>query len=277
MFRKRRWLIVSLLTLFILSISFGTVMPGAEAKDSFLNIAHRGASGHAPENTMAAFDKAVEMKADFFELDVQMSKDGHLVIMHDVTVDRTTDGTGRVGDLTLEELKKLDAGSWFGPEFAGERIPTLGEVLDRYRGKIGILIEIKNPELYPGIEEKVAKALKKRNMHRPKNGKVIVQSFGHESMKKFHRLLPSVPVGVLLSHADYQDGVSDEDLAAFSRYADYVNPSQSLVDEDLVRRVHGLGMKITPYTIRTKEEAERMIALGVDGIVTDFPELGHLK
>lgn len=277
MFRKRSWLIVSLLTLFILSLSFGTVMPGAEAKDSFLNIAHRGASGHAPENTLAAFDKAVKMKADFFELDVQMSKDGHLVIMHDVTVDRTTNGTGRVGDLTLKELKRLDAGSWFGPEFAGERIPTLDEVLDRYRGKIGILIEIKNPHLYPGIEEKVAEALKKRNMHRPRNGKVIVQSFGHDSMKTFHRLLPSVPVGVLLSQADYPDGVSDEDLADFARYADYVNPSQSLVDEDLVRRVHRLGMKITPYTIRTKEEAERMIALGVDGIVTDFPELGYLK
>src|SRR5690606_8664460 len=276
MFRGRFWLLVSLLTLLVWS-AFGVGGPGAEAKDSFLNIAHRGASGHAPENTLAAFDKAVKMKADFFELDVQMSKDGHLVVIHDATVDRTTDGTGRVGDLTLKELKRLDAGSWFGPEFAGERIPTLEEVLDRYRGKIGILIEIKNPELYPGIEEKVANALKKRHMHRPNNGKVIVQSFGHDSVKKFHRLLPSVPVGVLLSYGDYRDGVSDEELADFARYADYVNPNQMLVDEDLVRRIHNLGMKITPWTIQTKEEADRMIALGVDGIVTDFPELGYRK
>src|SRR5690606_3337511 len=141
----------------------------------------------------------------------------------DATVDRTTDGTGRVGDLTLKESTRRDEGSWFGPEFAGERIPTLEEVLDRYRGKIGILIEIKNPELYPGIEEKVANALKKRNMHRPNNGKVIVQSFGHDSVKKFHRLLPSVPVGVLLSYGDYGVGVIDVGLADFSRYADDVN------------------------------------------------------
>lgn len=276
MLRPMACLMVSLLTLCLPAISAGGGSE-AEAEDSFLNIAHRGASGHAPENTLAAFDKAVKMKADFFELDVQMSKDGHLVVIHDATVDRTTDGTGRVGDLTLKELKRLDAGSWFGPEFAGERIPTLEEVLDRYRGKIGILIEIKNPELYPGIEEKVANALKKRNMHRPNNGKVIVQSFGHDSVKKFHRLLPSVPVGVLLSYGDYRDGVSDEELADFARYADYVNPNQMLVDEDLVRRIHNLGMKITPWTIQTKEEADRMIALGVDGIVTDFPELGYRK
>jgi len=275
----RKWLLVPVLG----SCMALSCLPGwgpqenAEAKDKFLNIAHRGASGHAPENTLAAFDKAVEMKADFFELDVQMSKDGHLVVIHDTTVDRTTDGTGRVKDLTLEELKRLDAGSWFGPEFAGERIPTLEEVLDRYRGKIGILIEIKEPSLYPGIEEKVAKALEERNMHRPKNGKVIVQSFGHETVKNFHRILPSVPVGVLLSYGDYPDGVTDEELAAFADYADYVNPSQLLVDENLVRRIHSLGMKITPYTIRTQEEADRMIAAGVDGIITDFPELGNVK
>ena len=86
-----------------------------------------------------------------------------------------------------------------------------------------------------------------------------------------------MPVGVLLSYGDYRDGVSDEELADFARYADYVNPNQMLVDEDLVRRIHNLGMKITPWTIQTKEEADRMIALGVDGIVTDFPELGYRK
>lgn len=270
-------MLASLLTLSILVGSFGAGVTEAEAGDSFLNIAHRGASGHAPENTMAAFDMAVKMKADYFELDVQMSKDGHLVIMHDATVDRTTNGTGRVKDLTLKELKRLDAGSWFGPEFAGEKIPTLDEVLDRYRGKIGIVIEIKHPELYPGIEEKVADALIKRNMHEPENGKVIVQSFNHKTVRSFHRILPEVPVGVLLSYAEYRNGVSDLELASFALYADFVNPNQLLVDESLVRRIHALGMKIAPYTIRTKKQAERMIALGVDGFATDFPELGRLK
>jgi glycerophosphoryl diester phosphodiesterase len=268
---------ISLLTFCFPSIPSGGGGSEAEAKKKFLNIAHRGASGHAPENTFAAFDKAMEMKADYFELDVQMSKDGHLVVIHDTIVDRTTDGTGEVKDLTLQELKRLDAGKWYGPEFAGERIPTLEEVLDRYRGKIGILIEIKEPDLYPGIEEKVAEALKERNMHRPKGGKVIVQSFGHDTTRNFHRILPSVPVGVLLSHADYPDGVTDEKLASFADYADYVNPSQLLVDEDLVRRIHTLGLQITPYTIRTQEDADRMITAGVDGFITDFPELGQRK
>src|SRR3954452_5816424 len=106
-------------------------------------IAHRGASGYAPENTIAAFDKALEIKTDYIEIDVQRSKDGKLVIIHDHKVDRTTNGTGYVRDLTYEQLKRLDAGSWNGPQFSGEKIPSFEEILDRYHGKIGILIELK--------------------------------------------------------------------------------------------------------------------------------------
>src|SRR5687767_2479124 len=96
------------------------------------NVAHRGASGYAPENTIAAFDKGVEMKADYIEIDVQRSKDGELVIIHDTKVDRTTDGTGNVKDLTFEQIRSLDAGSWKGEQFKGEKIPTFDEILDRY-------------------------------------------------------------------------------------------------------------------------------------------------
>lgn len=141
-----------------------------------VNIAHRGASGHAPENTMAAFEKAFEMKADYIEIDVQMTKDGELIAIHDTTVNRTTNGTGSVGDYTLEEIQQLDAGSWFGQEFVGERIPTFEEIIDTYRGKIGLLIELKSPELYPGVEEKVAEALMERNMHKPNNEKKLLSS-----------------------------------------------------------------------------------------------------
>ena len=175
----------------------------------FINVAHRGASGHAPENTIAAYDLAVKMKADYFEVDVQRSKDGHLVIMHDTTVDRTTDGSGSVKDLTLAQLKQLDAGSWFSSAFAGEKIPTLEEVLDRYRGKgIKILIELKNPSLYPGIEQQVVEALTKRNLDKRKD-KVIVQSFDLESVQRFHQLLPTVPIGVLASYGDYRGDRGD--------------------------------------------------------------------
>ncbi|UOR11190.1 glycerophosphodiester phosphodiesterase [Halobacillus amylolyticus] len=235
-----------------------------------LTIAHRGASGYAPENTMAAFEKSVDMKAEMFELDVQMSKDGELVVIHDTTVDRTTNGSGQVKDFTYEELRQLDAGSWFSEEFAGEKIPTLGEVLDAYKGRSGILIELKSPSLYPGIEQKVAAALVARNMHKPENDKIIVQSFDHESMKTFHSILPSMPVGVLLGYSE--EGVSNEQLANFSSYAEYFNPNKAMITGDLVNRIHEFGMKTHPYTVRDQESANFLLSVGVDGIITDFPD-----
>lgn len=265
---RRCFVVVVLLA--VLVLPFANVVAAGEKPHKVMNIAHRGASGYAPENTIAAFDKAAEMKADYFELDVQMSKDGELVLIHDTTVDRTTDGTGRVGDLTFEELRQLDAGSWFDPSFAGERIPTLEEALDRYRGKIGILIELKSPELYPGIERKVAQALKERNMHKPRNEKIIVQSFNHDSVQIFHRLLPSVPVGVLVSYN--ADGISDAKLSEFAAYANYVNPNKDMVDQQLVDRIHQFGMKTTPWTVRDRAEAGRLKSIGVDGIITDYPD-----
>lgn len=232
-------------------------------------IAHRGASGYAPENTMAAFLEAVKMKADYIEIDVQMTRDGHLVVIHDTTVDRTTDGTGEVGSFTLEEIRQLDAGSFFAPEFAGEPIPTFEEVLDEFRGKVGILIELKAPELYPGMEERVAAALAERNMDKPKNHKIIVQSFNFDAMKTFHELLPSVPVGVLTSK---EEDLTDEKLEKFSTYASYVNPTQKLVTKDLVERIHERDMRISVWTVRKPEEVKPLLEAGVDGIITDYPD-----
>lgn len=238
-------------------------------------IAHRGASGYAPENTVAAFDKARKMKADYIELDVQMSRDGKLVVIHDTTVNRTTDidskAPVKVKDLTLKELRKLDAGSSFGPQFTGERIPTFEKVLDRYKGKIGLLIELKEPALYPGIEEKVAAALKKRKMDKPKNGKVIVQSFDFNSVRRIHELLPSVPTGVLTSRPS---DLTDAKLNEFAGYANYVNAHLGNVaaDPTLVGRIHALGMKITPWTVRSRDEVPPLLQAGVDGIVTDYPD-----
>ncbi|MGZ9869215.1 glycerophosphodiester phosphodiesterase [Priestia endophytica] len=233
------------------------------------NVAHRGASAYAPENTIAAFDKAVEMKADYIEIDVQRSKDGKLVLIHDTTVDRTTDGSGKVGNLTFKELRNLDAGSWKGEQFAGAQIPTFDEILDRYHGKIGILIELKAPELYPGIEENVAKELKERNLDKPQNEKIIVQSFNHKSMKKMNELLPKVSIGVLTSSST---DTTEQALQEFSTYADYFNPSYGIVTEDLVNQVHSLGMKIGSWTVRSQEAADFLLDVGVDAIITDYPD-----
>lgn len=233
------------------------------------NVAHRGATGYAPENTVAGFDLAVDMKADYIEIDVQRSKDGELVLIHDTTVDRTTDGTGKVGDLTFEQLRGLDAGSWKGEQFAGELIPTFDEILDRYRGKVGILIELKAPELYPGIEEEVAAALKDRNLDKPQNEKIIIQSFNFESMKKMSVLLPRVPIGVLTSNSA---DATPEALQEFSTYADWFNPSYGIVTKDLVNQVHSLGMKIGSWTVRSQEAADFLLDMGVDAIITDYPD-----
>ncbi|MFC9600838.1 glycerophosphodiester phosphodiesterase [Peribacillus butanolivorans] len=232
-------------------------------------VAHRGASGYAPENTIAAFDKALEMKVDYIEIDVQRSKDGELVVMHDNKVDRTTNGTGYIKDLTFEQLRSLDAGSWKGEQFTGEKIATFGEVLDRYHGKIGILIELKSPELYPGIEESVAQELIERNLDHPQNEKIIIQSFNFESMKKIDALLPNVPIGVLTTSKAH---TTEQALEDFATYADYFNPIYGIVTEDLVNQVHSHGMKISTWTVRSHESAEFLFSMNVDAIITDFPD-----
>ena len=233
------------------------------------NIAHRGATGYAPENTITGYDLAVDMKADYIEIDVQRSKDGELVSIHDTTVDRTTDGTGKVRDLTFEQLRSLDAGSWKGEQFAGELIPTFEEILDRYHGKVGILVELKAPELYPGIEKQVAEALKERNLDKPQNGKIIIQSFNFESMKEMDQLLPKVPIGVLTSkRAD----TTMEALQEFSTYADWFNPSYGIVTKELVNQVHSLDMQIGSWTVRSQEAADFLFEMKVDAIISDYPD-----
>ncbi|MCS0825395.1 glycerophosphodiester phosphodiesterase [Cytobacillus firmus] len=233
------------------------------------NIAHRGATGYAPENTVAGFDLAVDMKADYIEIDVQRSKDGELVVIHDTSVDRTTDGTGKVGDLTFDYLRSLDAGSWKGEQFAGEPIPTFEEILDRYHGKVGILIELKAPELYPGIEEQVADKIKERNLDKPQNEKIIIQSFNFESMKKMDQLLPNVPIGVLTSN---RADTTAEALQEFSAYADWFNPSYGIVTKELVNQVHSLGMQIGSWTVRSQDAADFLFEMDVDAIITDYPD-----
>ncbi|TMU87246.1 glycerophosphodiester phosphodiesterase [Bacillus sp. BHET2] len=230
-------------------------------------VAHRGASAYAPENTIASFDLAVDMKADYIEIDVQRSKDGELVVIHDTTVDRTTDGTGKVRDLTLEQLKSLDAGSWKGEQFAGEPLPTFEEVLNRYHGKAGILIELKSPELYLGIEEQVAATLKDHHLDKPHNEKIILQSFNFDSMKKMDKLLPHVPVGVLAANRSL---TSKKTLQEISTYAEWFNPSYGIVTEEVVKNVHSLDLQIGSWTVRSHESADFLFDMNVDAIITDY-------
>jgi len=231
-------------------------------------IAHRGASGHAPENTMAAFRKAIGMKADYIEIDVQMAKDGELVVIHDTTVNRTTNGSGKISDLTYSEIRALDAGGWYSRSFKGEQVPSFDAFLDEFGGKAGLLIELKAPERYPGIEEKVAEALRKRGLD--SGPSVVIQSFNHSSVQRSKSLLPALAHGVLTGNKGRH--VTDEQLADFAEYADFYNTDQTAMSADLALRIHSASMKTFVYTVRAQSEANRLLAMHVDGIITDYPE-----
>ncbi|WP_209121320.1 glycerophosphodiester phosphodiesterase family protein [Alkalihalobacillus sp. BA299] len=283
MFSKLKWkryLASKALYHRFLTDRFTAKIPSARTSNNYGNdnihqyiVAHRGATGYAPENTMAAFQKAIEMKADFIELDVQMSEDGELVVIHDTTVNRTTNIDSveqvMVKDLTVKELKQLDAGSYFGTKFVGEQIPTFEEVLDTFYGKIGFVIEIKAPNLYLGIEQKVAEILIERNLNKPCNGEILVQSFDFNTVKKLHELLPDVPRAVLTSK---KKDLTDTRLKEFTFYADYVNTSRRLVTKKLVNKIHSLDMKIMTWTVRKKDQVAPLVNAGVDGIITDYPD-----
>lgn len=163
--------------------------------DKALIIAHRGSSKLAPENTMASFKEAFKHGATAIELDVHRTKDGHLVIMHDDTLDRTTTGRGRVGDFTLKELKELDAGSWFGPQFTGEKIPTLEEVLDWAKGKVKVDIEVKNSRQYPGIEQDILRIVEEKEL----KDDVFITSFDKSVSENIEALAPEIKTGLLIS------------------------------------------------------------------------------
>lgn len=238
-------------------------------------IAHRGASADAPENTLPAVRLGARVKSDFVEIDVQRSSDGHLVVIHDTTLARTTDVEDRyptrapynVSDFTLEEIRTLDAGSWFSPGFAGTGIPTLSEVLDALNGRAGLLLEVKSPALYPGIAADLAAELDQRGWLAANGNadRLIVQSFDWGFMKSFHDLAPNVPAGLLGGPP------SAEQMAELSSWADQINPSHTRVTAGFVEAVHRYGMETYPYTVDDSGRMRELLALGVDGIITNRP------
>nr|WP_281378788.1 glycerophosphodiester phosphodiesterase family protein [Paenibacillus phyllosphaerae] len=241
--------------------------------DSIAIVAHRGASAYAPENTMAAFELAAEMQADYIELDVHMSKDGELVVIHDEALARTTDGEGLVKDHTWEELRQLDAGGKFDPVYRGEPIPLLREVLARYAGRIGILIELKSPAQYPGLEEKLAELIEETVQGQPSDSSatpIMVQSFDLGSIQRLAKRLPDIPRAALIGTGD-QPLLTDTQLSDIAAYADYINYNYEFLDWELVDRIHAYDRKVMAWTLRDSQDSERISRIGVDGIITDYP------
>lgn len=235
--------------------------PGAPV----LRVGHRGAKGHAPENTMASFRMGADMGLDAVETDVQLSKDGEVVLIHDHTVDRTTNGHGLVKDLTLAQLKGLDAGSWYGPGCSGERIPTLEELLGWAKDRVGVAIEIKNgPVRYPGIAKKTISLVRRHGMER----QVVLISFDHFVLREAKRIAPEIPTGIL-----YVGGLVDAVAAARAAMADAVHPNWAFVTPELVREVHGEGLAISPWNPNDPGTLRMLSHMGVDSLGTDYPEL----
>lgn len=245
-----------------------------EQNDHVKIIAHRGAAGYAPENTFAAFDKAIELNADYIELDVQMSQDSELIVFHDASLKRITNEIEPLKQMDLSSLKKLDAGKWYHENYQNEQIPTLNEVLNRYQHKVGLLIELKDPENYPGIEKRLATLLKNKKLPGFKNDAIIVQSFNYQSIKRFSKLAPSIPTGLLMNF--HPSELTDEKLKYFSAFINYINPPAFWIDQKLVQKIHQAGMKVFCWTVNDKHLFSQIKKMNVDGIITDFPDI-HQK
>lgn len=224
-------------------------------------LAHRGASAYAPENTMAAFEMALEMGADAIELDVQMSRDGYLVVVHDPVLERTTDGQGFVKDYTLKELQRLDAGAWFNERFRGERIPTLADVFELVRGKALLNVEFKlMPVRYPGIQEALLKLIGDTGF--PIDD-LVVSSFEHRSLLRLQSLEPRLAIAPLFTHYPTS-------LRALP--GSIMHPQWGVVDEEFMAKARAEGRKVNVWTADDPRAWERLRALHVDGIITNTPD-----
>jgi glycerophosphoryl diester phosphodiesterase len=230
--------------------------------------AHRGACAHAPENTIASFELALAQQADAIELDVKLSSDGVVIVHHDPTVDRTTDGKGRIKDLTLAELKKLDAGSFFSEKFKGERIPTLEEVFESVGKRTFINVELTNYKTpRDHLVETVCMLVKKHQMQK----RVIFSSFFASNLSKAGSYLPEAPRGLLALNG-FLGAWARSFGFTFGKYQ-ALHPYLSDTTQQEVSRVHQLKRRIHVWTVNKAEDMRRLFGWGVDGIFTDDPQL----
>lgn len=227
-------------------------------------IGHRGGAAGYPENTLASFKKAVELGADGVEFDVQLTKDGEVVVIHDELIDRTMSGSGLVKDHTLKELRQLSAGEFFSPEFKEEKIPSLAEVLEVVRDLEVINIELKNFLPYPELEEKVLKLVEQFEI----TDQVIISSFNHYSLQKVKKLEPEIKTGCLLmskmiNAADY----------AFKRGFEALHLHFLTADQKVIDKAHFMGLQLNVYTVNFPESVAELLEKEVDMIITDDLEM----
>ncbi|MDQ3766754.1 MAG: glycerophosphodiester phosphodiesterase [Actinomycetota bacterium] len=252
--------------------------------ETVVNIAHRGASAYAPEHTVASYDLALELGADYIEQDLHMTADGVLVVLHDATLERTAWGTGDqargpVSTKIWAELQACDVGSWFNltfphfarPEYEGMKVMSLDQILNRYGPTTRYYIETKTPELYPGMEEELLRVLTQHDLTPPGPypWPVIVQSFSAGSLEKMHVLEPSLPL-IQLTLDD--EASARRNLGAVSAYAAGIGVQTAAVSPGLVEDAHRHRLLVHAFTALEYPEMTGLVELGVDGVFTDYPD-----
>lgn len=239
--------------------------------DGFIVIAHRGASAYYPENTMAAFKGALEMEAEMIELDVMLSKDGVPVVFHDATLEDHSTGSGRLADYTLSQLQELDAGSWFDSSFAGQKIPTLEEVLAFASGKIALNIEIKteavSDEVMGGVEEKSLELVKKYNME----DYVLFSSFDYRAIAHLKALDPDMPAAILYEKSQSEKLLPSELLAKYQ--ADAFNCSYRELNTRRFKDIRENNIPVFIYTVDKPSKMRKLLRMNVSGIFTNKPDV----
>ncbi len=236
-------------------------------------IAHRGASGYAPENTILAIQKAIDYGADYIEIDVQLTQDGHVIAIHDDTVDRTTSGKGKVRELNFSEIQILDAGSWFAPEFQSEKVPLLSEILDLDFKNSHLIIEVKNVNnINKGIENKIVELVRNYQLQ----DQIIYKSFSTEVLERFNNLDPGkktlyVTIGPVFGLFVIDDWLRWGSLFDF-KFVDMIQVHRLLISKSIIQKAHQRNLKIIAWDVHSPEDILKMKKLGVDLIETDFPD-----
>jgi len=228
---------------------------------AFMVIAHRGASSYAPENTCAAFDLALQMGGSHIELDVDSTSDGYMVVIHDDTVDRTTNGSGRVTNHTLAALRELDAGAWYGATFAGERIPLFEEVLRRYKGRAHVHTEIKGHSTY--LSHRTADLIRQHDMV----DEITITSFQKIRLEEIRAYAPELPTGWLVTEVN-ETKIAQAQAMGLTQLC----PRANTVTPALVRHLHAEGFVVRAWGVTTEELMQRVVQAGADGMTVNFPD-----
>jgi glycerophosphoryl diester phosphodiesterase len=247
------------LSVLLLLMMFGISMPAQVNK--VLITAHRGASGHAPENTLSSMNEAINMHADFAELDAQETTDGEIIILHDDDLKRTTGLVKNIWETTYEEIKTLDAGNWFGEKFKNEPLPKLSDVIDFVRGKIKLNIELKTNGHEKMLADRVVKIIQDKHFSK----ECFFTSFDYSQIKRVKEIDPDFKVGLIFK-------AMPTDIDVFTVPVEALNIHFSLLNSEFIKKAKENGKEVHVWTVNEESEMKRIIDFGVTSIITNYPD-----